>query len=518
MSTITIGSAPLDLTGSASSRSTVSTDPDAFAAELQSATENENAGASTASDAATVGTTGPTGTDGIGTDGTGADATAPDTTGTGATATAPVAPAGSPQSSSVTATPIATAAQPADPATGVAAPTQPAAAEPAAAEPEAVPVPANVAPIVPAQAAPAPAESAPADAAQTATAQTATAQSDAIASDPAAAAVSPAPSALSPTPVAHRGPRHATTDVVPSPMAATDNSVALAAASLPPATSTAALSAAVSLPVAQTSDDESPAVAVAAVAPLITSPLGATTAPANQADDSTDSERAAESPRPSQVPAAPVPILPTLAASAPVAATTAVGNNQRPVARITTNSAADPASFAAALAQPSVSHTAPTTPAAAPAAPQLAPSLSEQIAPPLLALRNAGAGTHTLTLTVSPDSVGPVTVRVHVTGDAMRVELSAPTDQGTDALKSMLPDLKRDLSQGGVNSALTIASPGSDGSAAGNQNAFGGAGGSFARDERPNYFRNANPASLPATAGSPRPISVGATSALDVLA
>jgi flagellar hook-length control protein FliK len=122
-----------------------------------------------------------------------------------------------------------------------------------------------------------------------------------------------------------------------------------------------------------------------------------------------------------------------------------------------------------------------------------------------------------LTLTVSPDAVGPVTVRAHITGDTMRVELSAPTAQGTDALKSMLPDLKRDLAQGGMNSALTISSSSADGSAA-NQNPFGGAGGSFAGGDRPSYFRNAGTSTVPVSSGSPRPISVSATSALDVLA
>ena len=123
-----------------------------------------------------------------------------------------------------------------------------------------------------------------------------------------------------------------------------------------------------------------------------------------------------------------------------------------------------------------------------------------------------------LTLTVSPESVGPVTVRAHVTGGLMRIELSAPTDQGTDALQSMLSDLKRDLSQGGVASALTIASPDSGGAAAGNQNAFGGAGGFFAGDDRPSYPPAAPPMPVVAPASSPSPNRVAATTALDVLA
>jgi flagellar hook-length control protein FliK len=186
---------------------------------------------------------------------------------------------------------------------------------------------------------------------------------------------------------------------------------------------------------------------------------------------------------------------------------------------VTGAASASTQSVAATLGQTAVTQTIashPTSGDAPAAAPQTAPPLNQQVAPAVLNLRSAGAGTHILTLTVSPESVGPVTVRAHITGDSMRVELSAPTDQGRDALLSMLPDLKRDLSQGGMNSALSVASPNSDAATAGGQNQFGSSGGSFARDERPNYFRTAAP---PGTAGpSARPASVGATTALDVLA
>jgi flagellar hook-length control protein FliK len=135
----------------------------------------------------------------------------------------------------------------------------------------------------------------------------------------------------------------------------------------------------------------------------------------------------------------------------------------------------------------------------------------------LFALRSAGAGTHVVTVTVSPESIGPVTVRAHVTDGSMRVELSAPTDQGTAALHALLPELKRDLSQAGANTAVSVASPNSDGAAAGNPNTSGGAGGFF-RDDRPSYFRTATTLPVAATVSSPRPLSVGAVSGLDVLA
>jgi flagellar hook-length control protein FliK len=217
------------------------------------------------------------------------------------------------------------------------------------------------------------------------------------------------------------------------------------------------------------------------------------------------------------VTAASVPSLPTVASSAPLSATTAVAGAARPAVRVVATTAPDPRAFAAALAQPAISHTQVPTAASAPPPPAQPEPLNTQLAAPLFAMRSAGSGTHVLTLTVSPESVGPVTVRAHVTDGLMRVELSAPTAQGTDALHAMLPDLKRDLSQGGLNSALSISSPTADGAAAGSQNPFGGAGG-FARDDRPSYFRNAPTTPAAPAASSSRPISVGATSALDVLA
>ena len=62
-----------------------------------------------------------------------------------------------------------------------------------------------------------------------------------------------------------------------------------------------------------------------------------------------------------------------------------------------------------------------------------------------------------LTISVSPDNLGPVTVRAHVNGDNIRVELFAPTDLARDALRAILPDLRRDLSGGGLNAHLDLS-------------------------------------------------------------
>ncbi|TFD90927.1 flagellar hook-length control protein FliK [Cryobacterium psychrotolerans] len=99
-------------------------------------------------------------------------------------------------------------------------------------------------------------------------------------------------------------------------------------------------------------------------------------------------------------------------------------------------------------------------PVAAQAAPPAAPPapLASQIAGPLFTLAGARSGEHVLTINVAPDNLGPVTVRAHITGDNIRVELFAPTDLGRDALRAMLPDLRRDLAGSGMNAQLNLSS------------------------------------------------------------
>lgn len=76
---------------------------------------------------------------------------------------------------------------------------------------------------------------------------------------------------------------------------------------------------------------------------------------------------------------------------------------------------------------------------------------------PLVRLASAANGEHVVTITVTPDNLGPVTVRAHVSGEGMRVELFAPNDAGRDALRSILSDLKRDLSGAGVSANLDLS-------------------------------------------------------------
>ena len=503
MSIITASIAPSDLAGPPTSRGSASADPAEFAVELQTATDG--AASSTGGQAGT--TTDPAG--GLAQAGPVAPALVPTEPHTPAAAGGSTAP----QATAPGAAPVVPTADPAGTGTSaVPLGAQPTGAAPLAAVPQ----------DSPAQGA------APQDAAP----QGAAPQYAAPASELPASGAAPASDQPS---VGHRTGRHAAGDALPGPISA---SAAASATVLPPAASAVASSPLAAHPAATTPGDDTSTVAAAADVltapgqpapgqpgasqPGVSQPAGPVRAGSRAAalTDASGGNAAdlgsASSSQPAPAPAT-VPVLPGLETAPPVPAAAAIGNLARPAARVVAAPTSAPQAFAAALAQPTVSQPASAASIGAPAAPQAPAPLNQQLAPPLLGLRTAGEGTHVLTLTVSPDAVGPVTVRAHVTGDTMRIELSAPTGQGTDALKAMLPDLKRDLAQGGLGSALTIASPGSDSSAAGSQNPFGGAGGAFDQNDRPNYFRSTGSSTVPVSAGSSTATTVGATSALDVL-
>ncbi len=81
-----------------------------------------------------------------------------------------------------------------------------------------------------------------------------------------------------------------------------------------------------------------------------------------------------------------------------------------------------------------------------------------QLARPIFTLAAAGPGSHTMTISVTPDTLGPVTVQAHVSPEGIRVELFAPTDLGRDAIRAILPDLRKDLAGAGVGANLDLSS------------------------------------------------------------
>ena len=115
-----------------------------------------------------------------------------------------------------------------------------------------------------------------------------------------------------------------------------------------------------------------------------------------------------------------------------------------------------PSSPAVPASVPLTVSTPTATVVAAPASANALP-LAAQVMKPLFALATAAPGEHVLTISVSPDNLGPVTVRAHVTGEGIRVELFAPTDLARDALRVILPDLRRDLAGSGLSAQLDLS-------------------------------------------------------------
>jgi flagellar hook-length control protein FliK len=134
-----------------------------------------------------------------------------------------------------------------------------------------------------------------------------------------------------------------------------------------------------------------------------------------------------------------------------------------------------PAGVTAVAAPAPTAATASTTPAAPTNSAPPTADLSTQLSRPLFTLASAGRGEHVMTVHVTPDALGPVTVRAHVGADGVRVELFAPTDTGRDALRAILPDLRRDLSGAGLGGSLDLSSQ--------NQPSPGG-------DDRPGWTQN----------------------------
>lgn len=113
---------------------------------------------------------------------------------------------------------------------------------------------------------------------------------------------------------------------------------------------------------------------------------------------------------------------------------------------------------AIAVAAPVASAPVTAASAAEPAATAGArPALLPQLAAPVIALARSPQGEHSVTLTVSPENLGPVTVRAHIVGSSIRLELHAPSDAGREALRVILADLRRDLSVAAPGASVDVS-------------------------------------------------------------
>ncbi|MET3809245.1 flagellar hook-length control protein FliK [Arthrobacter sp. UYEF3] len=118
------------------------------------------------------------------------------------------------------------------------------------------------------------------------------------------------------------------------------------------------------------------------------------------------------------------------------------------------------------LAAAAVAGSAAAPPSAAPAqtaaapqatAPAPQPALQPQLAKPLFTLAGAPHGQHIMTLKVTPEDLGPLTVRAHIDGAGVRIELFAPGDTGREALRGILPELRKELANSGFGASLDVS-------------------------------------------------------------
>ena len=80
-------------------------------------------------------------------------------------------------------------------------------------------------------------------------------------------------------------------------------------------------------------------------------------------------------------------------------------------------------------------------------APARRATLQPQLAKPLFTLVGAPQGQHIMTLKVSPEDLGPLTVRAHIDAAGVRIELFAPGDAGREAVRGILPELRKELAR-----------------------------------------------------------------------
>ena len=120
---------------------------------------------------------------------------------------------------------------------------------------------------------------------------------------------------------------------------------------------------------------------------------------------------------------------------------------------VQTSGPAAPAAATAATTRPEA-----TTGAA------VAHPVSSQIARSVAVLRGAPDGSHTMTVVLTPDSLGPVEVSVTVHKGAVELTLRGAHEHGRAALLDAVPDLRRDLEAAGLTcSRLDVDRGGRDG-------------------------------------------------------
>lgn len=142
----------------------------------------------------------------------------------------------------------------------------------------------------------------------------------------------------------------------------------------------------------------------------------------------------------------------------PPAGTALAPGTASPLAAAVAAVTVPPAAAAATVADPggAAPLTAPAV-SASPAPESQHHHLVPQLSRPLFSLSAAPHGQHTMTLNVTPENLGPLTVRAHIDAAGVRIELFAPADAGREAVRSILSDLRRDLEDAGFGASLELS-------------------------------------------------------------
>ncbi|MFK0400989.1 hypothetical protein ACIQTT_01530 [Microbacterium sp. NPDC090225] len=196
---------------------------------------------------------------------------------------------------------------------------------------------------------------------------------------------------------------------------------------------------------------------------------------------------------PVAAPAAPSSAVPSTATTPSVSPSGAVADRPDQPAGPTAGAPSTP------VVAPAASAPTPGAPVVAqPEPPASARSVATQVAPVVVSIAQRPAGSHQVTMTVSPDALGPVTVRAHIgrNGD-VRVELVGATDAGREALRAIVSDLRRDLAAVMPHANLSLTSSSASSADAGGSDRFAQPGADPGAGGQPGERRGSGPAVAP---------------------
>ncbi|KGH46255.1 hypothetical protein IN07_13035, partial [Modestobacter caceresii] len=145
--------------------------------------------------------------------------------------------------------------------------------------------------------------------------------------------------------------------------------------------------------------------------------------------------------------------LPTAGGAADTADTGSGTTGDEPTATAATTGVAPSAAETDAVSTVPGPTPATATPVAVTGAPVPAPAetpVAAQLGRQLAVLQNAPDGSQTMTVVLTPDDLGPVSVQVTVTRGVLEVTLHGAHEAGRQALLDALPDLRRELDGAGL--------------------------------------------------------------------